>query len=84
LPPVNVTYISERVTVLREEIRALRSLSAQYRSQSHHTEVDESAHAMQQLRLLHLKHELCDLLKHSFRMRTEQQQPQKNPEIRTA
>jgi hypothetical protein len=71
LHAVNVSYISDRVTTLRQEIRELRDLSARYRSQPEHTQADQSAYELQQLRLLHLKHELCDLLKHDFRMRAE-------------
>jgi hypothetical protein len=68
---MNVNYISDRLTSLRQEIRELRGLSARYRSQTEHSQADQSAYELQQLRLLHLKHELCDLLKHSFRMRDE-------------
>ena len=71
IAPVNVSYISDRVTALRQEIRELRDLSARYRSQPEHTQTDRSAYELQQLRLLHLKHELSGLLKHDFRMRAE-------------
>jgi hypothetical protein len=83
---MNVNYISDRLTSLREEIRELRGLTARYRSQTEHSQADQSAYELQQLRLLHLKHEFCDLLKHSFRMRSEGE-PQKsgvNQGVKTA
>jgi hypothetical protein len=83
---MNVNYISDRLTSLRQEIRELRGLSARYRTQTEHTQADQSAYELQQLRLLHLKHELCDLQKHSFRMRTGSgsQNSGVNPESNTA
>jgi hypothetical protein len=81
LHAVNVSYISDRVTTLRQEIRELRDLSARYRSQPEHTQADQSAYEFQQLRLLHLKHELCDLLKHDFRMRAEGDATGSRPEV---
>jgi hypothetical protein len=68
---MNPTYISDRLTSLKQEIHELRNLSARYRTQAEHSQADQSAYELQQLRLLHLKHEFCDLLKHSFRMRIE-------------
>ena len=83
---MNVNYISDRLTSLRQEIRELRGLSARYRGQTEHSQTDQSAYELQQLRLLHLKHELCDLRKHSFRMRAESdsQNSGVNPEGKTA
>ena len=83
---MNVNYISDRLTSLRQEIRELRGLSARYRSQTEHTQADQSAYELQQLRLLHLKHALCVLLTHCFGLRaqSDSQNSGVNPEGKTA
>jgi len=60
---VDFKRISERVAGLRQEIRDLQGMDSQYWVMNQHTQIDESAHEVRQLRLLQIRDELSSMLK---------------------
>jgi hypothetical protein len=61
---MDLNYISERVTTMRQEISDLRNLNAKYWARSEHAPVEKSAYQNRQLRLSQIKQELAVMLRH--------------------
>ena len=57
-----MTYISEHLSSLRQEITDLRNMNARYTSKSEHGPLDQSALEMRSARLLQIKRELSNML----------------------
>ena len=60
---IDANYISERLTIMRQEMGDLRVINARYWAKAQHTVLDKSAHALRQGRLLGIKQELSDMMK---------------------
>jgi hypothetical protein len=60
---MDVNYISERLSSMRQEISDLRVTTARYWSKSQRTALDKSAYALGQGRMLQIKRELSDMIK---------------------
>jgi hypothetical protein len=60
---MDLNYISERVTNMRQEISELRHLNAKYWARSEHAPVEKSAYQNRRLRLSQIKQELELMLK---------------------
>jgi hypothetical protein len=56
-------YISERLSILKQELSDLRVINDRYWSRSEHSAFEKSARASHQERLLQIKRELSDLMK---------------------
>ena len=56
-----MTYISEHLSSLRQEITDLRNMNARYSNKSEHGPLDQSALATRTNRLLQIKQELSDM-----------------------
>ena len=61
---IDANHISERLNSLRQEISDLRVTTARYWIRNQHTALDKSASALRQERLLQIKRELSDMMKH--------------------
>jgi len=61
---MDLNYISERVTSIRQEISEMRNLNAKYWARNEHAPVEKSAYQNRQLRLSQIKQELALMLKH--------------------
>jgi len=59
----DANHISERLASLRQEISDLRVINARYWIKSQHTDLDKSAHALREGRLLGIKQELSVMMK---------------------
>jgi hypothetical protein len=57
-----MTYISEHLSNLRQEITDLRNMNARYNNKSEHGPLDQSALEMRSARLLQIKRELSNML----------------------
>jgi molybdenum cofactor biosynthesis enzyme MoaA len=57
-----MTYISEHLSSLRQEITDLRNMNARYCGKSEHGPLDQSALEMRTNRLLQIKKELANML----------------------
>jgi hypothetical protein len=57
-------HISERLATMRQEMNDLGISNARYRSRKEHTALDESANVLRRERLLLIKRELADMMKH--------------------
>ncbi|HZR30695.1 MAG TPA: hypothetical protein VFA76_02425 [Terriglobales bacterium] len=60
-----MSYATERLTSLRQEITDLRNMNTQYSAQSAHSPTDKSALEERAGRLLQIKQELSAMLNHS-------------------
>jgi hypothetical protein len=60
---MNVNPMSERLASMRREISDLRVINARYSVKNPHTDLDKSAHALRQGRLLGIKQELWVMMK---------------------
>ena len=61
---MDINYISERVTSMRQEISELRNLNTKYWARSEHAPVEKSAYQNRKLRLSQIKQELELMMKH--------------------
>jgi len=59
-----MSFISEYVSNLRQEITVLRNLNTRYSERSVHSPVDQSASELRSNRLLEIKKELSKILHH--------------------
>jgi hypothetical protein len=57
-----MTYISEHLSSLRQEITDLRNMNARYSAKSEHGPLDQSALEVRTTRLLQIKKELSNML----------------------
>jgi hypothetical protein len=57
-----MSFISEHLTSLRQEITTLRTLNARYSEKSEHSPIDQSALELRTNRLLEIKKELSRIL----------------------
>jgi hypothetical protein len=57
-----MTYISEHLSSLRQEITDLRNMNARYSAKSEHGPLDQSALEVRANRLLQIKRELSNML----------------------
>ncbi len=57
-----MTYISEHLSSLRQEITTLRNMNARYSEKSEHSAMDQSALELRANRLLEIKQELSKIL----------------------
>ena len=57
-----MTYISEHLSSLRQEITDLRNMNARYNNKAEHGPLDQSALEMRSARLLQIKRELSNML----------------------
>ena len=57
-----MTYISEHLSSLRQEITDLRNMNARYSAKSEHGPLDQSAMETRTTRLLQIKKELATML----------------------
>ena len=57
-----MTYISEHLSSLRQEITDLRNMNARYASKSEHGPLDQSAYEVRTNRLQQIKQELSNML----------------------
>ncbi|PYV79522.1 MAG: hypothetical protein DMG96_03795 [Acidobacteria bacterium] len=57
-----MTYISEHLSSLRQEITDLRNMNARYASKSEHGPLDQSAFEVRTNRLQQIKQELSNML----------------------
>lgn len=62
---MNINYISERLSSIRQEIRDLRDLNTRYWSRDEHSQIDKSAYQSRQIRLTQIKQELAVMMKRS-------------------
>ena len=61
---MDANYISERLNSMRLEISDLRVTTARYWSKSQHTALEKSAFALRKGRLLEIKREVSEMIKH--------------------
>jgi len=61
---MDANHISERLASMRQEMSDLKVINARYWVKSPHTVLDKSAHALREGRLLGIKQELSDMMKH--------------------
>ncbi len=59
-----MSYISEHLSSLRQEITTLRDMNARYSEKSEHGPIDQSALELRANRLLAIKQELSKILDH--------------------
>ena len=57
-----MSYISEHLSSLRQEITTLRNMNAHYSEKSEHSPLDQSALELRASRLLEIKQELSKIL----------------------
>jgi hypothetical protein len=61
---MDANYISERLANMRQEMSDLRITNARYWMKNEHTALDKSVQALRQGRLLGIKRELADMMRH--------------------
>jgi hypothetical protein len=59
--------VSQRLVGLRQEIRNLQDMNAQYNDRESHSQTDNSAQEQRRLRLVQIKDELADIKKRQAR-----------------
>ena len=61
---IDANHTSERLASMRQAISDIRAINARYWVKTQHTALDKSAHALREGRLLGIRQELSDMLKH--------------------
>jgi hypothetical protein len=60
---MDANHISERLASVRQAMNEIGVINARYWIKRQHTELDKSAHALREGRLLGIKEELSDMMK---------------------
>jgi GTP1/Obg family GTP-binding protein len=60
---MDANHVSERLASMRQAMNEIRVINARYWVKSQHSELDKSAHALREGRLLGIKEELSDMMK---------------------